>query len=184
MRMRQPLQWPSRQKNVRGRWYLSERDNTRVPLASAAAAMLSCSNARSAVSAIRISTAAPRAPSEIGSRRATFEKYHGSLLWPAGTDNLSASKGQGKPNYGDTYETVPVLRRGGADERARVQHVRSPDAADAGRRTAGWWRACEDDVRLRGTATATAATATAAGRCTATTGASVATGPAGRISAA
>jgi hypothetical protein len=41
--------------------------------------MLSRSNARTVVSAIRISTARPRALSEIGSRRATFEKYHGSL---------------------------------------------------------------------------------------------------------
>src|SRR5580704_17327482 len=150
IRTRQPLQWPSRQKNVRGRWYLSERDRTRVPLASAAAAMLSRSNARSAVSAIRISTASPRAPSEIGSRRATVEKYHGSLLCPADTDNLSASKGQGKPIYGDTYKTVPVLWRGGADERARMQHVRAPDAADAsGCAASGRWSAGEDDVRLR-----------------------------------
>src|SRR5690242_12747063 len=43
---------------------------------------------------------------------------------------------------------MPVLRRGGADERTGMRNVRPTDATHAGR--GAWWAAArEDDVRLR-----------------------------------
>jgi hypothetical protein len=89
---------------------------------------------------------------------------------------VPTGKDRGIPN-GDSNEAVPVLWCGSADECARMRHVRTADAAYAGRRSSGRWTATgEDDVRLRGTAdsgrrpsssrSATCGRSTCASRCT------------------